>query len=99
MSVKDTGRGISSAQIPKLFTKFTRITEGINDLTTSGFGLGLYMARLIVEEHKGRIWAESAGLGKGSTFIVELPLVRQLEKDKKNGKVEQHESYLHQKHN
>lgn len=73
--ITDTGRGVSSEQIKKLFTKFTRVLEGSKSLTTSGFGLGLYVARLIVEEHAGRIWAESAGLGKGSTFILELPLV------------------------
>lgn len=74
VSVTDTGRGISAPQIQKLFTKFTRVIEGKNNLTTIGFGLGLYVARLIVEEHKGRVWAESAGLGKGSTFVLELPL-------------------------
>jgi len=49
--------------------------EGTSNLTTVGFGLGLYVARLIVDEHKGRIWAESAGLGKGSAFMMEVPLV------------------------
>ena len=76
VSVKDTGRGMSSDQIPKLFTKFTRVFEGEqSNLTTSGFGLGLYVARLIAEGHKGRVWAESAGLGKGSTFILEVPVI------------------------
>lgn len=78
VSVTDTGRGISAPQIQKLFTKFTRVIEGKNNLTTIGFGLGLYVARLIVEEHKGRIWAESAGLGKGSTFLMDVPLVREI---------------------
>ncbi|TSC73382.1 MAG: Sensor protein, partial [Parcubacteria group bacterium Gr01-1014_70] len=80
VSVADTGRGISGSEIKKLFTKFTRVIEGKSNLTTTGFGLGLYVARLIVEEHKGRIWAESAGLGKGSTFIVELPLAEYTKK-------------------
>lgn len=80
IAVSDTGRGISSQQIKKLFTKFTRVLEGSGRLTTSGFGLGLYVARLIVEEHKGRIWAESAGLGKGSTFVLELPIVEHTKK-------------------
>lgn len=87
ISITDTGRGISALQIKKLFTKFTRIMEGNASLTTSGFGLGLYVARLIVEEHGGRIWAESAGLGRGSTFVVELPLIAPLEKNDKNGRV------------
>ena len=74
----DTGRGISAPQIKKLFTKFTRIIEGTSNLTTAGFGLGLYVARLIVEEHGGRIWAESAGMGKGRTFILELAMVKNM---------------------
>lgn len=88
VAVSDTGRGISSQQIKKLFTKFTRVLEGSGGLTTSGFGLGLYVAKFIVEEHKGHVWAESAGLGKGSTFILELPLIS-LEKNNKNDIVEQ----------
>src|SRR3989338_4019616 len=76
VAVTDTGRGISAPQIKKLFTKFTRIIEGTSNLTTAGFGLGLYVARLIVEEHGGRIWAESAGMGKGSTFILELSMAK-----------------------
>ena len=67
--------GTQAPQIQKLFTKFTRVMEGTSNLTTVGFGLGLYVARLIVDEHKGRIWAESAGLGKGSAFMMEVPLV------------------------
>ena len=67
------------------YTKFTRVIEGKSNLTTVGFGLGLYVARLIVDEHKGRIWAESAGLGKGSVFLMEVPLVElKLEKDTKS---------------
>src|SRR3990167_1355548 len=88
VSVADTGRGISASQIQKLFTKFTRVIEGTSNLTTVGFGLGLYVARLIVDEHKGRIWAESAGLGKGSVFLMEVPLVElKLEKSKGNATV------------
>ena len=85
----DTGRGISASQIQKLFTKFTRVIEGTSNLTTVGFGLGLYVARLIVDEHKGRIWAKSAGLGKGSAFLMEVPLVTdRLEKGGKSDRVD-----------
>lgn len=92
VSVADTGRGISSSEIKKLFTKFTRVFEGKSNLTTSGFGLGLYVARLIVEEHKGRVWVESAGLGKGSTFVLELPLV-DLKPEPRNLKLEKNEEH------
>ena len=89
VSVADTGRGISASQIQKLFTKFTRVMEGTSNLTTVGFGLGLYVARLIVDEHKGRIWAKSAGLGKGSAFLMEVPLVTdRLEKGGKSDRVD-----------
>jgi len=43
-------------------------------LWTEGVGLGLYVARKILEEHKGNVWAESEGEGKGSTFFVEIPV-------------------------
>ena len=39
-----------------------------------GMGLGLYFAKRIVDDHSGRIWVESEGIGKGSTFFVELPV-------------------------
>lgn len=41
---------------------------------TEGVGLGLYFARKVVENHGGKIWAESAGKGQGSVFTVELPM-------------------------
>ena len=76
LSVKDTGRGIGKEDLTKLFQKFTRAPQdsGSRNVHVSGFGLGLYVTRLITEAHKGRIWAESPGEGKGSTFIMELPL-------------------------
>jgi signal transduction histidine kinase len=39
-----------------------------------GKGLGVYLSRLIIEAHQGKLWAESEGLGKGATFYVELPI-------------------------
>ena len=70
-SVKDTGIGIAPDVMPKLFAKFTRATNGTKQ-NIHGTGLGLYVAKEIVTAHKGKIWAESAGEGKGSTFNVEL---------------------------
>lgn len=72
-SVADTGIGLQKEEINGLFQKFVRSRE-VATIHTEGVGLGLYVARRIVEDHGGRIWAESPGKGKGSTFFVELPI-------------------------
>jgi signal transduction histidine kinase len=73
--VSDTGVGINPAVMVKLFKKFSR-AENAHEVNIHGTGLGLFIAREIMNAHKGRIWAESAGEGKGSQFYVELPEVR-----------------------
>jgi len=70
--IADTGVGIPAETIPHLFQKFSRAdAEKMNFL---GSGLGLYLAKIFVDAHHGRIWVESAGAGKGSAFYVELPV-------------------------
>jgi len=71
--VKDTGMGLDQKGIDKLFNKFSR-GEGISKINTTGSGLGLYIVRRIIEEHGGKVWVESDGLGKGSTFQFTLPI-------------------------
>jgi len=71
VTVKDSGIGIPASEIPYLFAKFSR-GKDINRLHASGTGLGLYVAKNIVEAHKGTIRIESEGEGKGTSFIVEL---------------------------
>jgi signal transduction histidine kinase len=71
VSVHDTGIGISPQTMEKLFQKFSR-AEGVKKIYTEGSGLGLYVAQEMIKAHHGRIWAESEGEGKGSTFYVEL---------------------------
>ncbi|MBI2624591.1 hypothetical protein HYW67_03870 [Candidatus Parcubacteria bacterium] len=73
LSVRDEGIGIAAEDIPRLFNKFTR-TEAAKNVRADGMGIGLYFARRVVEDHGGRIWAESPGLEQGSTFFVELPV-------------------------
>jgi signal transduction histidine kinase len=73
LSVKDTGVGIKPETLPKLFQKFSR-AEDASKANVLGTGLGLYVARLLIEAQKGKVWAESEGEGKGATFFVELPL-------------------------
>ena len=70
-AVKDNGIGIDPAVLPHLFQKFTRASNA-NKVNIRGTGLGLFVAKEMVEAHHGEIRAESAGEGKGSTFIVEL---------------------------
>ncbi|MEK7552489.1 MAG: HAMP domain-containing sensor histidine kinase, partial [Patescibacteria group bacterium] len=71
LSVSDNGVGIPAEVIPKLFQKFIRADDA-GKINITGTGLGLYVAKQIVEAHHGRIWVESAGAGQGSSFIVEL---------------------------
>lgn len=71
VSVHDTGIGLSKETIGKLFQKFSR-AEGVKKIYTEGSGLGLYVAQEMMKAHHGRIWAESEGEGKGSTFTIEL---------------------------
>ncbi|OGY53225.1 MAG: hypothetical protein A2912_00400 [Candidatus Buchananbacteria bacterium RIFCSPLOWO2_01_FULL_40_23b] len=74
IAVKDNGVGMTKETIDKLFQKFSRADDA-SKTSTTGTGLGLYVASQLVQAHQGRIWAESAGKDKGSTFFVELPLV------------------------
>lgn len=73
IAIKDSGVGLTPEIMPKLFEKFVRADDA-GKVNYSGTGLGLYVAKQMVEAHKGKIWAESEGVGKGSTFIVELPV-------------------------
>jgi signal transduction histidine kinase len=72
VSVSDSGRGISADLLPRLFEQWTRDPKAAREI--KGTGLGLYIAREIVNAHNGEIWAESGGEGKGSTFFVKLRL-------------------------
>ena len=74
-SVSDTGVGIKPEVIPKLFRKFSRAPDA-SVSNIHGTGLGLYIAKEFIAAHKGRIWAESQGEGKGSQFYVEVPEVK-----------------------
>lgn len=72
--VKDSGIGIAASDIDRLFQKFTR-AEAVTRIHTGGSGLGLFIAKKIIEAHGGKIWAESEGEGKGSMFSFTLPIV------------------------
>lgn len=68
VSVIDTGIGIPATELPYLFAKFSR-GKDLSRLNAGGTGLGLYVAKNMVESNGGKIWAESDGEGKGSRFI------------------------------
>lgn len=70
--VKDTGQGLEPSEIKSLFSKFVR-GKRASRLHPSGTGLGLYIAKRVIEMHKGEIGAQSPGIGKGSTFWFEIP--------------------------
>ena len=75
ISVADEGQGVSPDEMPLLFRKFSRnIGQGV-EREAPDTGLGLAICKGIVEALGGRIWAESAGLGQGSTFTFTLPVV------------------------
>ena len=71
--ISDTGIGIPQDKVKSIFeTQFER-TEGAQKIA-SGSGVGLHLSSQIIKLHNGKVWAESAGEGKGSTFYIELPL-------------------------
>jgi PAS domain S-box-containing protein len=76
LAVSDTGDGISEEFLPYVFDRF-RQAEGSISRKQGGLGLGLAVARHLVELHGGAITAKSEGLGKGSTFSVDLPLAQE----------------------
>jgi signal transduction histidine kinase len=73
LSVRDTGIGIRAENVPRLFHVFVQLDASATE-RQEGTGLGLALTKRLVELHGGRIWAESAGEGRGSTFTVLLPL-------------------------
>jgi len=72
--VKDTGAGISKEDQKTLFTRLFERGKEAKKLHGTGKGIGLYITFHIIKAHKGKIWAESEGRSKGSTFYVELPI-------------------------
>ncbi len=74
--ITDTGQGLSGEDLGRLFKKFGRLDSSYVAMGTSGgTGLGLYISKSLVELMKGKMWATSEGIGKGSTFAFSLPIV------------------------
>jgi CheY-like chemotaxis protein len=70
--VEDTGVGIEADRLPGIFEMFQQ--GRVAERRAPGIGVGLAIVKAIVELHGGRVWAESAGVGRGSRFTVELPI-------------------------
>jgi signal transduction histidine kinase len=79
--IRDDGIGISAELLPRIFDMFTQADTSL-DRTSAGLGVGLTFAKHLIEAHGGGIEARSAGLGAGAEFIVELPLVGEVERQR-----------------
>ena len=71
ISIRDNGIGIEREELKRIFRRFYRIQ---GTLRAKGTGLGLYIVRSVAKKHGGRVFGESDGSGRGSTFTIELPL-------------------------
>ena len=95
LTVKDTGAGIASEDLPKLFQKFGILPGSyVTNQPTLGTGLGLYICRSLIELHGGKIWAVSDGKGKGAAFIFTLKELNQDELREVNEKYKQSDSRM-----
>jgi signal transduction histidine kinase len=74
VSVRDTGIGIAADQLPRLFDMFSQVDRSLAQ-SQGGLGIGLSLVRGLVEMHGGVVEARSEGLGRGSEFVVRLPVV------------------------
>lgn len=77
ISIKDTGIGLTQKEISQLFTQFGKIERYGQgwDVGIEGTGLGLYISKELMALHEGKIWVESEGRNKGSTFFFSLPII------------------------
>lgn len=73
VTVKDTGHGIAPESLPYIFRQFSQ-AEAPRSKNNGGLGLGLSIVKILVEKHGGTVWVESPGLGRGSEFVVMLPV-------------------------
>jgi two-component system, OmpR family, sensor histidine kinase SenX3 len=73
--VKDEGPGIPKTELKRVFRRFHRVPGPLAS-RVKGTGLGLYIVRSVAKRHGGRVWADSEGPGRGSTFVLQLPIAK-----------------------
>jgi two-component system sensor histidine kinase SenX3 len=73
--VTDKGPGLPQSELKQIFKRFYRV-PGPLSTRVKGTGLGLFIVRSVAKRHGGRVWAESEGPGRGSTFVLQLPISR-----------------------
>ncbi len=71
-SVSDTGIGMTKDELEKIFIKFSKVSDTL-EYNSDGFGIGLYVTKIIVETYNGKVWADSIK-GSGSIFNIQLPI-------------------------
>jgi histidine kinase len=76
ISVRDNGAGIPAEHLAHIFDRFYRVDKSRSRKAGGGSGIGLTIARALIEAQGGRIWVESAGDGQGSTFYFTLPMAK-----------------------
>ena len=84
VTVKDTGIGIDADQLPRIFEMFMQVDRSL-EKSQGGLGIGLTLVKRLVEMHGGRVEAKSEGPGKGSEFVVRLPVVIEPSKARQSG--------------
>jgi len=89
VTVKDTGIGIAADQLPRIFEMFTQGDRSL-EMSQGGLGIGLTLVKRLVEMHGGRVEAGSEGPGKGSEFVVRLPIVVEASKPQESGGAAEH---------
>jgi len=80
ITVKDAGIGMDESTLKNIFSKTFERGDQAQKIFATGRGIGLYLSSKIIEAHNGKIRAESAGKGKGSAFIIELPIKKHIDK-------------------
>jgi len=89
VTVKDTGIGIASDQLPRIFEMFAQVDRSL-EMERGGLGVGLTLVHRLVEMHGGRVEARSEGPGNGSEFVVRLPIVVEASNPQASGGATEH---------